>query len=220
MTNPKGTAHESHLVATADKEKTPAPSDKKPDRSGQGINKSALDKLLETDEEFYRTMSRELDQVLLRRKVPPLLIEDLVQEAWLSAVQHGDLFVGGNARRRLRGFLRKAARDKAVDLRRHLGLLFCQSFDGQEMALIDEAQAQRAELAEQHEWLEVLLENVGGDHQENKELVHAHFFQGVTVAELAQRLDMSVDAVDCRIRRLVEKMREKARKKFPPQVPR
>lgn len=82
------------------------------------------------------------------------------------------------------------------------------------MELSDEAEIGRTDRAEQHEWLEALLEDASGDHEENKELVRAHFFQGVTVSQLAQRLGMTVDAVDCRIRRLVERMREKAREKF------
>lgn len=212
MTNPKGTAaHDIPHAAAADKERTHSPSDNKPDRSGQGIEKPSLYTLLEADEEFYRTMSKELTKILVRMKVPPFMIEDLIQEAWLSAVRRRDLFVGSDARRRLHGFLRKAVHDQAVDLHRHLDPFPCQSFDGQETALSDEAEARRAEWAEQHEWLEALLENVGRDHERNKELLRAHFFQGVTVAELAQRLEMTVDAVDCRIRRLVEKLREKAR---------
>ena len=215
MTDPKGTAaHESHLMATAHKEKTPAPSDKQPDRSGQVMEKPSLYTLLEADEEFYRTMSSELADIPARMRVPPFLIEDLVQEAWLSALQQDDPFVGEDGKRRLHGLLRKVVHDKAVDLRRHLDLIPCQSFDGQEMALIDEAEAQRAEMTEQREWLEALLEEAGGDHQENKEWVRAHFFQRVTVAELAQRSGMSVDAVESRIRRLVDKMREKARRSF------
>jgi RNA polymerase sigma factor (sigma-70 family) len=218
MTNPKGTAHESHLVATADTERTHSPSDQKPDRSSQGIEKPSLYTLLGTDEEIHRMMSRELADILIRMKIPPFLIEDLVQEAWLSAVQHGELFVGADAKRLLRGFLRKAVHDKAVDLRRHLDLCPCQFLDGQKMEFSDEAEAQRAEMAEQHEWLEALLEDAGLGHEENKELLRAHFFQGVTISELAQRSGMSVDAVGSRIRRLVDKMREKVRKNFPQQV--
>jgi RNA polymerase sigma factor (sigma-70 family) len=214
MKNPKGTAaHEMHLVATTDKKRKHSPPEDKSYQSVRGIAKSAFDKLLETDKGFYRTMNKELADILVRVKIPPFLLEDLVQEAWLSAVQHGDLFVGSDAKRRLRGFLRKAVHDKAVDLLRHLDLSPSQSLGGQEMALRDEAEAQRAEMAEQHEWLEALLEEAGLNHEENKELVRAHFFQGVPLSELAQRLGMTEDAVDCRIRRLVERMCEKARKK-------
>ncbi|HTU91325.1 MAG TPA: sigma-70 family RNA polymerase sigma factor [Gemmataceae bacterium] len=212
MMNLKGTlAHGIHPVAPGDKESTHSPADEKPYRIGQGIEKSAFDKLLASNEEFFRTMSMELADMLVRMRIPSFLIEDLIQEAWLSAVQHRDLFVGEYAKRLLRGFLRKAVHDKAVDVRRHLDSCPFQSFDGQEMALTDEVEAQRAELAEQHELLEALLDDAGGDHEENKELVRAHFVQGVTVAELAQRSGWSVDAVESRIRRLVEKMRANAK---------
>ena len=219
MMSLKGTlAHEIHFVAMADQERTDSPAYDKNCWNGQGIENSALDKLLETDEDFYRMMNRELGGILVRMRIPPFLIEDLVQEAWLSAIQHRDLFVGGHVKRRLRGFLRKVVRNKVVDVRRHSALYPCQSFDGDEMEWRDEAEARHSAMAEQHELLEALLDDAGGDHEENKCLVRAHFFQGVTVSELAERSGITVDAVDSRIRRVLDKMRDSAGKFFQQQV--
>lgn len=61
----------------------------------------------------------------------------------------------------------------------------------------------------------MLLEEATLANEENLRLLRAHFFQGIPLSELAQQFGMTVDAVDCRIRRLLEKTHEFAEKSEP-----
>lgn len=214
MKNPhRTTAYEMHLVAMTDKKGKHSPPDDKLDRSGRGIEKSALDKLLEMDKEFHPTTSKELADILVRMKIPPFLIEDLVQEAWLSAVQHSELFDQFEARepkRRLLGFLTKVVHDKAVDILRRLDCYPCESLDAEEAEPIDDAEAKHAKAAEQREWLETLLAKIRPGHEDNVLLFRLHFFEEYSIQQLAQKFGITTDAVDGRVRRLMNKLREAA----------
>jgi hypothetical protein len=72
------------------------------ERNGNGdeVGPSAFDHLLETEELFYRTVSRHLARLAAGIGVPPCDVKDVVAEAWLdgvcfASVESGKLLCSG-----------------------------------------------------------------------------------------------------------------------------
>lgn len=177
------------------------------------VEPSALDNFLKRDEAFFRRESRLLAVVAARMRVPMSEMEDLLQEAWLSAVEHRDQFEEVELKPRLHGWMRAVIYGKAVDLQRHLGCRSCQSLSEEAIDLIDETPARSAAMAELREWLDALLAEASQGNEENLRLLHAFFFQERSINELAQQFGMTGDAVKGRIRRLAQRARALAKRK-------
>lgn len=172
---------------------------------------TALDVLLETNDESYRTVSECLARLLARMKIPASLREDLVQEGWVYAVQHRDQFdqfEAGELKRRLLGLLRKVVHDKAVDMLRHLDCCACESLDAEEAEPIDDAESKHAKTTERREWLDALLETIRPGHEDNVLLFRLHFFDEYSIQELAQKFGRTAKSVDNRIRRVTNNLRQ------------
>ncbi len=195
----------------------PSLSNWKDEPNRQPVEQSALDALLKWDETFYRTESKRLSVVAVQMRVPLSEIEDVVDEAWLSAVEHCAQFEGAEIKPRLHSWMQTVVFGKAVDWHRHHGCCPCVSLTQEGIEPIDAAQARRAEIEELREWLEALLEEASLGNEENLRLLHAHFFQGVSIQELARQFGLTADAVSGRIRRLEEKVRTLVEKKSKPQ---
>lgn len=211
MMNYQGTTAQGiNLAATADTKDLHSPSDGKPHASGHGIKKSVLDTLLKADMKFYRTVSRHLADNLAQMKMPSFLMEDLVQEAWLSAVQHRDRFdplTEEELKRQLPGLLGKIVHDKAVDLLRHLCCCPCQSLDAEGIEPLDNAETQRAEKAETRAQLVALVERLQREDPQGHWLVCEHHLKKRTIRELAGERGWTENQVRCCLYRAMEKLR-------------
>lgn len=146
--------------------------------------------------------------------VPTCDIEDVVQEAWLSVIVHAEQFTGVDVQRRVRCWLRQVVHGKAVDLLRHRCSCPCESLDEEEVDLIDDMEAMHMETAERRECLEALLEKVRRGNEENLRLLNAHFYQEASIREVAGESGRTAKSVECRIRRLLDKLRELAEPLF------
>lgn len=176
--------------------------------SGDRAENTAFDYLLETDREFYPTESRYLARVAAGMGVPPPEVERVVGETWLEAVKNRNHFTGDEIKQRLHHWLMKAVRGKAVDALRRLGRHPCESLGAREEQLIDDTESRNAESSELQEWFDALLDKVSPGHDESVRLFRAHYVEGLSIQELAERFGMTTDAVDSRIRRVREKVRE------------
>lgn len=171
---------------------------------------STLQNLLTTDETFFATESRRLAHLAARMKVPRADIDDVVQDAWASVAEHFPQLAGVNVLPCVRCWLRRVVHGKAVDRRRRLHCRSCESLSEKALDLIDNAEAARAETAELRESLTVLLAKVCWDSRESLRLLIAHCYHGRSLRELAHECGMTADAIDCRIRRLLRRLRELA----------
>lgn len=184
------------------------------DWRGNKIEQSAFERLLGSDPAFYKRVSKHLAGVAADMGVPPSEIWDVVEEAWMEAVKHRHLFSGDDFKQRLVRWLSKVVRGKAVDALRWLGSHPCEALDSSEEEMLDDAEARRAATVEEREWLDVLLDKVSPGHEESVRLLRAHYFQGLSVRELALEHGMTPDAVDSRIRRVRGRIRETEEKIF------
>lgn len=204
-------AQEDRLDAATDREVPYSSSDGQPQPGGQGIKKTAFERLLETDKAFYRKESARLAALARRLKVPRSEIPDVVNEAWArAAVKHRKLFADAtdaDIKPRLHGFLRKTVYGLAVDLQRHFHCCHFQSLDAEAIELFDDAEARHAETAEVLEWLDALLAKVSPGNEENVLLLRMHYFQGYSIRELAQLFGKTDKSVDNRIRRVRKELR-------------
>lgn len=182
------------------------------DWRGDNVEHSAFDRLLESDKAFFRTVSRQLTRLAACLGLPPAEVEQVVAEAWLKAVKHRYLFEGVAIKHRLRCWLIKVVSGKSVDALRRLSKHPDESLNTCENELIDATEAKRAKTAEEHEWLEVLLEEASQGDEENVCLLRLHYFQGISIPELARLYGMTDKSVDSRIRRLVKKMGQLAKR--------
>lgn len=178
------------------------------DRRGQKANQSAFDQLLEWDKAFFRTVNRQLTRIAASLGVPPSEVERVVAEAWRKAVEHRDRFEGDAIKQRLRSWLMKVVYGKSVDALRRLSKHPYESLNTCEDELIDPTEAKCAKATEIHEW----LEEAGQGNEENVCLLRLHYFQGITIPELARMYGMTAKSVESRIRRLVKKMGELAKR--------
>jgi RNA polymerase sigma factor (sigma-70 family) len=160
------------------------------------------------DSPFYRTESKYLARLAASVGVPSLEVEHVVQEAWLAAVERREQFKGADVEQRLRRWLRNVVRHKAEDLRRHLGLCRFESLQGESLELPDDGGTECREVAEQNEWLQVLLAKVRVGNEKSHRLLCAHFLDKRSYEELASDFKMKPCAIESRIRRLLEKMRD------------
>lgn len=169
--------------------------------------KSAFDRLLETDESFYWRVSRRMARSVERMRLPPSEVDRVVADAWLKAVKHRDFFEGDAIERRLRCWLLRVVHSKAVDAVRRLVALPFDSLDRLEFEFIDHKATESAEAADLHECLSVLLEQISPTDEKNLDLLRAHYLQGISIRELARLHGRTIKSVDNRIRRLVDKLR-------------
>jgi RNA polymerase sigma factor (sigma-70 family) len=151
-----------------------------------------------------------LSDIVARLKVPEYLIEDLVQEAWVSAVQHGDQFdrfTEEELKRRLPGLLRKMVHDKAVDLLRHLDCSPCQSLHAVGVEPIDDAEPTRVKTAERRAQLATLLARLQQEEPGDHWLLCEHRLERRKIRELAEEKGWTEHKVRCRLYRAMEKLR-------------
>ena len=181
----------------------------------QPVKPSAFDHLLKQNEAFFWMESRFLAAIAARIGVPRSDVEDVVAEVWVSVVKHRDKLVGAvDLKKQLHCLLRKIVQDKARDRRRHLQACPCQSLSGEGIEPSDEPAIKRAELAEIREWLEVRMMKASRGNKANLFLARAHFFDELSIPELAKQCGLTPKSVDGRIRRLEQRMYEAARGTF------
>lgn len=161
----------------------------------------AFDELLKENSAFYRSVSEELSRIAAKKKVPPDAVADVVQKAWLQAVQNRDKFEGENIEPRLRGWLHEVVWGQAVDWLRREGRHRHESLDKEGVEFIDHGQARRTEAAEQKEELWALLARVRADNEMNHHLVCEHFLNQQSFKDLAAQFKRTENAIACRIRR-------------------
>jgi len=169
---------------------------------------SVLHHLLETDDTFYRTVSKYLTRLAAGIGVPQSEVEDVLGETWLEAVKMRHHFTSdGDNRRRLVNWLAKVVRGKAVDALRRLNKHRCESLGtGEEEPIADKEQKQ-AETAEKIEKLNALLARLQSVDPENCWLACQRHLKRKTIRELAGKTGRSANEVRCRIYRGMERMR-------------
>jgi DNA-directed RNA polymerase specialized sigma24 family protein len=69
----------------------------------------------------------------------------------------------------------------------------------------DDVATEQTETAELREYLEALLRNVAQGNEENVALAVAHFFEEVSIHDLAEQRGLTPKSVEGRLRRLLEK---------------
>lgn len=168
---------------------------------------SVFGNLLNAENVFHHYVSRDLARIAARLEVPDADIADVVQDTWFEAIKHRDELKGADLERRLVCWLRTVVRNKALDLLWHRGLHVSVALDAQEVDLVDDAERDRAEAAEQGECLAALLEQGRAGHEDNHRLLCEHYLQQRSVKELAAALGMTENAIDHRIRRQVAYLR-------------
>lgn len=169
--------------------------------------KSAFDRLLDSNPGFYWTMCRQMDRKVARMELSQYDRERVVDDAWFKAVKHRHFFEGEATERRLRCWLLKVVHCMAVDAVRRRVAHPTVSIDSRENTFIDNTAARRAKTAELHEWFNVLLQPTNPDDEKNLDLLRAHYLQQVSIQKLAQSYGMTVNSVDKRIRRRVDRLR-------------
>jgi RNA polymerase sigma factor (sigma-70 family) len=173
---------------------------------------TALEKLLETDKNYYRAVSRILGRIAADKGLPPSESERVVGESWKEALIHRGRFPTDGTKQCVLCWLRTTVRRKAEDARRRLSKHPCRTLTASEETLIDHAEAQHAEAAEQREWLNALFARVPRSHAENVTFLCLHYLEEISIQDLAHLFDMTPDAVDSRIRRELKELRELAEK--------
>ncbi|HEY7312111.1 MAG TPA: sigma-70 family RNA polymerase sigma factor [Gemmataceae bacterium] len=203
-------APESHHATTLDSAAARSPHNGNGDHNGNRVERAAFENLLTTDGTFFRRQSRLMAGRAARMRVPPSDIEDVVQEAWLEAVEYRLRFASIANEWRLHCWLMRVVHNKAVDALRRLGHQFCEPLSLGEKEPLDGDEAKRAEASEWCEWLTELLEKVRPGNEQSLRLLCAHFYQERSFVELAHESGLTMCAVDGRIRRLLRKLREQA----------
>lgn len=136
----------------------------------------------------------------------------MVEESWKDAFIHRGQFPDDGTKQCVFCWLKTTVRRKAEDARRRLGKHPCQSLLASDEELIDRAEAQRAEIEEQKEWLNALFCKFRPGHEKNVSFLCLHYLFGFSMQELAEKCEMTPEAVDSRIRRELKEMRELAEK--------
>lgn len=175
------------------------------DRSQLG--ESIGDQLLMPDSTFFLVVTACLLRLAAGLGMPPEEAEEIVQEAWLDAAEHRDLFGGAEGVRRFHGRMREVVRNKARDRQRHLYCCRFVSLPEGGGDLIDRAEEERREEVEEWELLETVLAKGRMDSELSHRLLCGHYLEGRSMENLAQEYNLKECAVEGRIRRYRMKLR-------------
>ena len=140
-----------------------------------------------------------------KRKLSPEVTEDALQEVWLAAWQKRDEFVGEDAARYLHAWLRVTMGRKIVDALRRRRSVSLETLAQEPAALVETGRA-----AARRDWLAARLDEMATAESLNSRLFYGHFGSGRTIADLATKNDMTAKAVERRICRQLDKLRQAA----------
>lgn len=171
------------------------------------VGGSRYEKMLMQDSTFFTAETVSLLRLAARLGVTSEDAKELVQEAWLDAVEHRELFAGAEGARHFRGRMRRVVRNKARDRQRRLYRCWLVSLPVESGDLSDRAEEERRKVAEDWEWLEAVLAKGRMGSEKNHRLLCEHILEGRSLKELAREYNLKECAVEGRIRRHRKKLR-------------
>jgi RNA polymerase sigma factor (sigma-70 family) len=172
-----------------------------------GGDSCKIEALAERWDKFYPQQSALLWRIAVKMKLPRAEIEDVIQDVWLAFFQNLDRFRGVGAAR-MSAWLQKVMHGKSVDVLRFLGRRWIVCLDA---PLAERTAPSRCEI--DLEWIAWLDTQLAKMHQEdplNHALLCRHHMEGRAIAELAADADLTVNAVNLRLHRQIEKLRHMA----------
>ncbi len=130
--------------------------------------------------------------------------DDLVQDAWIAAIERGPDGDG-----RLRGWLARVVRNLARQRWRSTQ----RRVDRERLVSRPETLEDQTQLFERYETYELVVKAVGELDEPYRRVVLLRYFEGRSTASIAQSLGVSIDAVEIRLRRALDKLRDKLDRK-------
>jgi RNA polymerase sigma factor (sigma-70 family) len=158
-------------------------------------------------DEFYRRVSGELREMARKTRLSAQDIEDAIHETWLAALRNLPRFLGNDPERHMNAWMRAVMHHKIADVIRRRSLLSLE-----DLAMEPSAFIIAVDRSEQRAWVEARLADMAVEASLNARLLCGHFCDGRTIAELAAESEMTQRAVESRICRQIEKLRQEAAK--------
>jgi RNA polymerase sigma factor (sigma-70 family) len=158
-------------------------------------------------DEFYRRVSGELREMARKTRLSAEDIEDAIHETWLAALRNLPRFLGNDPERHMNAWMRAVMHHKIADVIRRRSLLSLE-----DLAMEPSAFIIAVDRSEQRAWVEARLADMAVEASLNARLLCGHFCDGRTIAELAAESEMTQRAVESRICRQIEKLRQEAAK--------
>ncbi len=153
---------------------------------------------------FFRSESDSLSR-RAQGKLSPEDVEDALQETWCSVLKELPQFVGEDAERQLDAWMRTVMRNKIVNAVRRRQFVSLENLAMESMA----SPEMEIEL-KRRAWLDARLEEMTADGALNGQLMYGHCRDGRKIADLAAEYEMTAKAVESRICRQIEKLRDAA----------
>lgn len=161
-------------------------------------------------EEFHRSQTERLSQIAAKMGVPPVLIADVLQEIWLDAIKHSELFQGDRAEEYLSHWLGTVVSSKSSDALRRLKRPRVESLDALTVEPVDDAADDAVELLqaqEQREEVAGIIEILRKESPFNCRLLCEHILEDRSLPDLATETGLGVHAISCRISRALKMVR-------------
>jgi RNA polymerase sigma factor (sigma-70 family) len=159
---------------------------------------------------FYATETTRLSRMACAMGLPRSEAEEAIQDVWLDLVKHRAGFPEPGEVGRLRSWLTRVVRSKAVDALRRLSRQRAEGLEAlREKAAGATAYAEAAELKECREWLYAKVDELGAD-REDAELLRRHYLEEQSYAAIAEETGRTVAAVRCRIGRALQDLKRLA----------
>jgi RNA polymerase sigma factor (sigma-70 family) len=166
-------------------------------------------------DEFCRVITANLLRFAGGQKVPRDLCEDVVQEAWLRALEQDDDFRGERTLDRLFSWLAAIVYNVAVNALRELDRHSVHTLADSATELLDQNEVERTGSAERIERLTPLLERLRRAEPENCRLVCERYLAIRKVQDLAAETGRTAHEISCHIHRALRKMRSWAPRAGP-----
>jgi RNA polymerase sigma factor (sigma-70 family) len=164
-----------------------------------------IEALVESWDEFHPRATASLREMAARSELSPEDAEDAIEEVWLAVLPNLHLFVGKDTEREMDAWMRAVMRHKIGDVLRWRRLVSLESPTVEAMA-----SAEAGVETERRAWLEARLDEKAAEGSLNGQLLCGHFRAGRRIAELAAEHGMTEKAVESRICRQIDKLRQKA----------
>jgi RNA polymerase sigma-70 factor, ECF subfamily len=164
-------------------------------------------------EDFYRLYAPMVERRLKPCFRASMERDDAFQEVWVSIARKLPHFQWVGSLHSFQAWMAKVIRHKTVDMMRRK--LRCASRVLSELGLEDwepvDGQADPGQSSERHwrrEAVQIVLAKLRAKISEtNFHILHLHYWDGLTVPEIAGRLGLSSGRISCRLHRLLRKLR-------------
>jgi RNA polymerase sigma factor (sigma-70 family) len=154
-------------------------------------------------DEFYRSQSAYLRKMAVAMRLAPDQTEDVIQDVWLATLKNLHQFIGENALRRVRVWMRGVMRRKTANSFRRRRFVSLDDLATEPMA----STGTEIEV-ERRAWLAARLDEMEADEAPNARLFCGHCRDGRTIADLAMETGLTEKAICHRIYRQIEKLRQ------------